>query len=253
MSDNFNDLLKLIRNNLGKKVVEVEKSKNLAVFSSKNMVYKIEFCPEENRVYLDQKEESEDLDSSEWSRLSSWLFEETVLTKDLNFICSDFVDTICGPGSAILSSSSRRKMYSSMASDSLFFANRLATIFPDLRGKILLERESYSEFRGAAFVKEFVVSKILTLISDPKDEKRIEKLFKLLSDLYKNSSLNIRSLITMGIMNEIRDENAIEVAKKYISDELNASWGAVAKYKDKEIKISKVDKIKRFVLKFSSN
>ena len=79
-----------------------------------------------------------------------------------------------------------------------------------------------------------------TVLGLDKDTRKIEKLSKLLSDLYKSSSLNIKSLITMGILNNITDPEQIGAVQKYIDNNLSSAWSASLKFKDKKVKPDKL-------------
>lgn len=246
---NFDNLFNAMCEKLNSKGFSVSRPNcETALFYNEKIVYKIELCREDCKVYLYYQNKDENKFNDDWNRVATWLFEDTISMKDINMICADFTDVIYHSPKVSSSYTQRKKGYSDKGADALFLANRLANIFPELRKEIFIEKEAYSEFRGSVFIKENILPKIIALFSENNSDKRLEKLFKLLSDLYKSSSLNIRSLITMGIMNEITEDDKINKVKKYISEDFCNAWFAAQKFKNENFSINLNSK-KKFLFK----
>lgn len=248
-NDVFDSICKFMCEKLKVKNFKCKKDEKDALFYGEKAVYKVELCSEENKICLKQSENN-DNNLYDFDGISSWLFDEQGMSsKDIKMICDDFIETICdfeNPGKDTSLSYKKQKKKNS---DGLFFANRLVNIFPELKEDIFIEKECYSEFRGTIFVEKNILPLILDLLDNGKDLKKIQKLFKILSDLYNSASINIRSLITMGIMNNITDTKSVELAQKYINDDLKKAWDVSIKFKHKKIRPSKIS----FYQKMMSN
>ncbi len=67
----------------------------------------------------------------------------------------------------------------------------------------------------------------------------IKKLGKLLSDLYSNGTKDVRSIITMVVLNRIENTAPLQ---ECLSEELKKAWEHSLKYKGKEVKPEKIKK-----------
>ena len=111
----------------------------------------------------------------------------------------------------------------------IFFMNRLASIFPNIKEKIMIEKENNQNFRVVKFLNDEILPEIHKLFSNKKDNK-IEKFFKLLENMYKNGDLDVRCIISMGILNNIDDEEMKNI-NKYLSEDFKKVMKASFKYK----------------------
>lgn len=248
LNNNFDIIYKFLHEKVSNKNFRCKKTDNKALFFDNSFIYKVETCPEENRIYLERQDNENDNITEEWTRVSSWLFNEELDSKSVRLICDDFVDTMLESNISSTRKNKKRKLMSDQSADAIFFSNRMVNIFPELKKEIFIEKECYSEFRCVEFTKSNILPRVLELVSENNDTKRIERLFKLLSDLYKNSSLNIKSLITMGIMNNITDEKHAQIAQKYVDDNLSKAWAASTKFKNKKLKSEKSKLTPRFLM-----
>lgn len=222
-----------------------EREQDEIVIYNEKLSFKIVCDSDNNEIYLEvQENNKESID--QWNRLSLWLFDENSSNKDMIMISDDFIDTISKYSKVGLDKVISKKVSKGRSSNTLFFANRMMNIFPELKDEISFEKEHYSEFRGAEFAVNNILPKILMLLSDGKDTKKIEKLFKLIGDLYLNSSLEVRSLISIGILNGIEGEKEISIARKFMSNELQKAWDAALKYKGKQLKKKRLDLKSKF-------
>lgn len=182
--------------------------------------------------------------------LSSWLFDEDTLTqKDIDDISSDFIETM-----SVKEKSSHKKSSKSQKNSSddtnvndMFFANRMVNFFPELKEKMQIEKDSYETFRTATFIKNEVLPTINDFLKSG-DKSRISKFGKLISDLYKNGDLSVRSIITIVILNNL-DEASEGKIKQNLSEELKNAYESAKKYKNKAVKPEKRNTKKSFMTK----
>jgi len=197
--------------------------------NSKNCNYTLNYDKNKKLVNLKKAEKI----------VSSWMLdEETYTSKDIKMITDDFANTILNAPKKIIKNSKKSSNDESNVTG-LFLANRIVNIFPQLREKIQLEKESYgNNFRALKFTSE----NILPLINDAlisKDTQTLKKLGKVLSDMYANGTLDARSIITMCILNNIENKNLLS---NHISEQLKTAWIHAEKYKGKSVKPEKEKK-----------
>lgn len=223
-----------------KKFDVVSKSENDMVLQKGEEIFQIQYEEISKQVKLNLLDKDKNLVSN----ASSWLLDsETATKKDLDFISKDFVDTMVGKEKT-KSLKAKKKQKNSDESNvtGIFFANRMVNIFPELKSEIQAEKDNYEEFRSATFAKEHILPKVRELLKSEGEKATIGKFAKLISELYKNGTLDARSIITMVILNNIEDEKSIEFLKSLISEELLKAWNAAIKYKGKKVKPEKPKK-----------
>lgn len=182
--------------------------------------------------------------------LSSWLFDENTLTqKDVSDISSDFIETMSVKEKPAHKKSSKSQKNSSDDTNvnDMFFANRMVNFFPELKEKMQIEKDSYETFRTATFTKNEVLPTINYFLKSG-DKSRISKFGKLISDLYKNGDLSVRSIITIVILNNL-DEAFEGKIKQNLSEELKNAYESAKKYKNKAVKPEKRNTKKSFMTK----
>ncbi|MBQ2671278.1 MAG: hypothetical protein IJG00_00460, partial [Clostridia bacterium] len=96
-----------------------------------------------------------------------------------------------------------------------------------------------------AFAKNFILPAIKNYIKTETNKSKLNKLGNTLSELYTTSGLNIRSIITMAILNGLDEENS--TFSEFLSDELKSAWEHAKKYKGKKVKPEKVKKPSLFI------
>ncbi len=175
--------------------------------------------------------------------LSTWMLdEEKTSPKDIKMIAADFKEGITSKPKAQKQNKKKNQNEESNVTG-LFFANRMVNIFPELKEEIRAEKESFSSFRAATFAKNCILPKVNDLLSSAKGgNPEVKKFGKLLSDLYKNAALDVRSIITMGILNNLENP---EPLTPNLSDELQKAWQHSLKYKGKKVKPEKIKKKKQ--------
>lgn len=199
------------------------------IFKNNDREYKIKYDAKSQMVSLFDLENLKEDQSCK--SISSWFFDDEKSTaKDIEDICDDFFQIMSNK------KSENKVVKKSAVKDGeenigiVFFMNRLANIFPSIKEKIVIEKESSENFRAVKFLDDEVLPELYKLLSNKKDNK-IEKFFKLLENMYKNGDLDVRCIISMGILNNIEKEEDIEIANKYLSEDLKKVWKSSLKYK----------------------
>ncbi len=226
----------ITQNEKAQKFDIVSKSENDMILKNENSEYQIQYDKKLKQVKLNLLNEGDPV-----KNISSWLLDsEAASKKDIDFIAKDLLLTINGKETT---KSLKAKKKSKSSDDSnvtgLFFANRMVNIFPELKAEIQEEKENYEEFRAAIFAKEHILPKVRSLLESENEKQRINKFAKLISELYKNGTMDARAIITIVILNNIESTDSAEHLKSIISEELLKAWNAALKYKDKKVKPAK--------------
>ena len=146
----------------------------------------------------------DDLIEDDFKQISVWLFDPNENTeKEAKSIANDFIETL----SVNKNKPNNKKNYksnnqsSNSDHDLLFFINRLATIFPELKDDIKYEKENFSEFREVKFCREKVLHLIKNLLRENTQKDKIKKLCNLFNNSYEDGNLDVRACITIVFLN----------------------------------------------------
>ena len=90
-------------------------------------------------------------------------------------------------------------------------------------------------FRSVTFAKEFVVPKIENLAIKKKESAAFKKMCELLNEFYKNGDLDVRSIITMVILNGLSD-TAVQNIMEQSDSMLKKGYKYGVKWKGKKAK-----------------
>ena len=232
---------------------------NLSIgFASKDISYVIEFS--DNKIRLINESSRDSQSKSEINEtgeggivLSEWFFDPLSSTeKDAESIANDFVEVLTGKGDGSTNIRQNKKGKSKTENSSIhFFLNRLITIFPELKPKVTVEKDTYSKFRYTTFIRDEFVPLFLDLVNtcDKKSEK-LKKTINVLNNFYDNSDMSVRSIITIIILNSI-DENSDAYLKidGLLKNDLRVAFTCARKYKNKKVKPEKLKNtlIKRLI------
>lgn len=244
----FNTVCEIISSSERMKKFELIKGGEFtAKFQSGENSYEISYDTGKSLISVFLLEE----DISEKKALSSWLMEfDKCTSKDVNMIANDFMDIMVGNARKAKQNKSQKKSGNDESSvTGLFFANRMASMFPELKEKIQSEKREVGDIRIASFTEKEILPCIEDFLIGEKNKSRIKKFGSLLSDLYHSGTLDVRSVITMGILNGINDKIAEDNLRNAVSDELSKAWNASRKYKGKKVKPEKLKTKKSFMSK----
>lgn len=244
MEKNYFEVIydEILKNEKISKLKTEKKSDDSFKILNGSVTYEISYGEKEKKVTLKVVSN----ETKEERVISSWLLDNQNATqKDAKLIAEDFADSIVGKAKTAAIIQTKKKDSSGNNNSGLFFANRMATFFPELKESIQNEKETYESFREVTFAKNFILPAIKIYIKTETNKSKLNKLGKTLSELYKTSGLNIRSIITMAILNGLDEENS--TFSEFLSDELKSAWDHAKKYKGKKVKPEKVKKPSLFI------
>ncbi len=232
-------------------VLEDEKGKAV-MFSTEELAYSVLYNRTDKKFILRSSTLDEDQKPKEWKNLSTWLFDEKEGTRsDVESIANDFVDVVSVPKRVELVKQKKKKSKDDKTVDPLFFLNRLANIFPELKEEMKKERITYGQIRFATFAKEKVAPLCDDFIKKYQTSSLFEKLCDLFSDMYENGDMDVRSILTIAICNSISDES-IQALSEKVSEELKKDFKYTRKLIGKKIKPEKKKKYTKVVDKLGN-
>ena len=224
-------------------------SNRVVVFTGENIAYSIFFNKDKKRFELRTCEVDDGEPDGQWKSISIWLFDpENDNLSEAESIVNDFVETIQGPKRlAAVKTKKKRKKDDENNPDPLFFFNRFVGIFPALRDEIVEEKAKYGDVRAVTFTRESLVPEIEALCTQATKQDQVKRCCDLLNDMYIAGDMDVRSIITIVILNGIENQTAIDNMKPLFSDDLKKAYTAGLKLKGKTFKPGKKKKEKKFV------
>ncbi|MBW7571607.1 DUF7674 family protein [Caproiciproducens faecalis] len=218
------------------------------LFKGENTAYSILYNQGKKRFELRTCDAEDGEPDLKWKSISIWLFDpETDSLSEADSIVNDFVETIEGPKRlAAAKTKKKRKKDDENNADPLFFFNRFVGIFPELKDELNYEKSQYDEVRAVHFAKESLVPKVDMLCSQSGRTDSIKRCCDLLNDMYANGDMDVRSIITIVVLNGLSSQS-VENMKPMFTDDLKKGFTAGLKFKGKVVKPAKKKKEKRFV------
>lgn len=211
-----------------------------------DIAYGLKYDKKRQQFELRSTTLDEDQKPTKWRSLSVWLFDENEGTRsDAESISNDFLEVVRGPKRVAVVKKKKNKDEDRNV-DPAFFFNRLVGIFPEIRDEINEERILYGQVRPVTFAKEKVLPKCEDLAKKYKDSSTMQKLCELFNDMYADGDLDLRSVLTISIMNGMSEE-AFLAMKDKLSDELQLDTKYTRKLIGKKIKPEKKKKEKKVV------
>lgn len=247
----FNIVEEQLNTELSKRDFKLEKNNLSSVFSNGEVKYKLEYNENSKKFILSFCNCSDE----NYKNISVWLFDpKNDSEKEAKSIANDFVESISvSKKNKNIRKANKKSIESN--SDLLFLANRFATVFPELKEDIKFEKENFETFRGITFTREKILPLFLELINSGAPADKFKKVCSTLNNLYDNGNLDVRSCVTIVILNSVPEDNkkAFEKLEKNLSSDLLNAWNAAKKYKNKKVKPEKVKKRKSFFEKALQN
>ncbi|QAT49212.1 hypothetical protein EQM14_05150 [Caproiciproducens sp. NJN-50] len=184
-----------------------------------------------------------------WKSLSTWLYDpDTDTPAQAQSIADDFTETLTGPKqTAAAKARKKRKKDDDNNADPVFFFNRFVGLFPELKEELNAERSVYGDVRAVTFARERLLPKINALVNNPAEKDRTARCCQLLNDLYLAGDMDVRSIITIVILNGIEGGSAVETVRSQLGEDLLKSYKAGLKMKGKKVKPEKKQKKKKFM------
>lgn len=230
---------------------ESESGDRSVLFIGPEMAYGIFYEAKQQRFLLRYCSVEEGIPDEKWRNRSVLLFDpedEADAARLTDSIIADFTDEVAGQDNAkaALAKLKKTRRKKDDTTDATFFYNRLVNIFPELREQILRERIRYGEIRQVTFARTEVLPRMQALLDPARDETAIKKLCGILCELYENGNFDVRSIITIVLLNNLSDP-AYEALKPFFTKELDDAGREARALRGKHIKPEKPPKKKRIV------
>lgn len=212
---------------------------------------KIVYSPEMKRFFLFKGDVN--CSDSDYTELQSYLYEPTgddaADIREAVSVANEFSETFGGsaPVSVIPTASRKlsKKERDSDESSAVYFVNRIPGVLPECREPLLMHKEYFDMLLPNKFCEEVVVSAVARLLSDKSRKSQAEQFFAFLNKMYDSGDMDVKSIITMTILNSITGEERIEYVDSLLSDTLRKSWKSARKFIGKEVKPEKESKFKQ--------
>lgn len=231
-----------------------EESGTAVLFTGEDIAYSILYEDDKKRFNLRTCDVDDGVPDDKWKSVSMWLYDpETDTPAQAQSIADDFIETVQGPKQvAIVKAKKKKKKDDDNNIDPLFFFNRFVGIFPDLKAEITAEKASYGDVRAVTFARSHLLPKIADLCLRPGSDDLIGRCCTLFNDMYINGDLDVRSIITIVLLNGLNKE-AIEKMEPLFNDELKKACKSGLKMKGKKVKPEKRKKRKSFMAQALDN
>ena len=217
-----------------------------ALFTGESVAYEVLYRKEKKCFELRTCPVTENGPGDNWKVLATWGFDsETDSAAYAGSIAGDFAETLGGTSrlAAVQQAKRKRRKEEDSTTDPLFLFNRMAGIFPELRDDMTRERAEYGEIRNVAFAREKIVPKVEELAGKRPDSEPFKRLCGVLNDLYENGDMDVRSLITIVILNGISDEKALANIEAQFSDDLRRVYAKARDFRGRKVKPEKKKKM----------
>ncbi|MFU0832847.1 MAG: DnaJ-X domain-containing protein [Oscillospiraceae bacterium] len=228
---------------------EAQNNGHEVLFLGEGNAYSVLYQEKQKRFSLRTCDLNGEKPDGNWKSLSMWLYDpETDTPAQAQSIADDFVETLTGPKqTAVVKTRKKRKKDDDSNVDPLFFFNRFVGLFPELKDELNTEKSMYGGVRSVTFARQKLLPKINALVNNPAEKNRIARCCQLLNDLYAAGDMDVRSIITIVILNGINGESALETVRSQLSEDLQKSHKAALKLKGKKVKPEKKKKKKKFM------
>lgn len=183
-------------------------------------------------------------DDSDYKRILTCLFElGNVEERDFKSVANEIADTIhenfgkkalFTQGSKMPVPVSKAQVKSGESSyDALTLANRILSIYPELKDEYKRNHETYGEFLPEDFFVNHANAYILQTIEENNPQK-MKKLFNILNEIYENGTNATQGIIVVTILgsingNPVLEKNIIE----YISDLMLDTFLQISRHLEK--------------------
>ncbi len=190
-------------------------------------------------------------------QLSVWLFDakENDLS-DAQSIANDFLEIVEGSKrrEMVQTAKKKRRKDEESNADPLFFFNRMATVFPELRDEMNEERIVYGQVRPTVFAEQHVAPKVEELAKKYPESDLLKRIGGIFSDLYAAGDADTRAVIGFGVLNNVKDEGAAKAVAAFFTEgsDLAKVYPHTRKLIGKKLKPEKVKKQKKVEARLGS-
>lgn len=218
-----------------------EENGTMALFIGEAAVYSVLYNEEETRFELRTADMTDEGPDDNWRSISNWIFDDQHDgIKEAESIANDFIETLQGNNRQEAIRRAKRKAHKDKDNnpDPIFFFKRLVSVFPELKDEIANETVAYESFRGVTFAREFVLPKVQAQAKKQGAEST-KKLASLFEDFYKNGDMDVRSIITMVLLNGISHEQDRANILEHMSPAFQKYYRRALPYRTKKVRPEK--------------
>lgn len=160
--------------------------------------------------------------------------------KDLKSLCNELNETINEKFGEAKVIDSKKKMPTpvsksaaksgAQAYDGNTLANRLSTLYPELKEPYKENYEKYGEFLPEDFFVNYGATPVINTIRS-KNPTELKKLFRILNDIYENGTSDTQGLIAVTILGEMNNEAELcKTAEEYMCEDMKEPVLLINKY-----------------------
>ena len=227
----------------------------VSLYTSENLAYSVVYFTDKMHMVMRRCAMTEEGPDNDWTTLATWIFDpEADTQKELDSIANAFVDNCTSAGAVKRLKTSKKKKKKDVDegnADPVFLAKRFITYFPDIKDEIKAEEDCYYPFRAVTFTRASIFPRLDAYLKSA-NKKELEKMAGLLSTQYANGDADTRSIITIVILNSLKDVMFFTLVD-YMSDDLKTAAKAARKFKDKTVKPEKPKKKKKTMVEKLQN
>ncbi len=237
---------------------EQKGSSEIALFTNDKMNAKLLYAPDAKRFYLFKCELG--CGEDEYVELQSYFFEtsgdEQADIREAISVANEFSETLGGNLSAPSVPTASRKMSKKERdtdeASAIYFVNRIPNVLPECREPLLQHKEHYEMLLPNKFCEEVVTVAVDKMLSTKSEKNKAQEFFAFIDKMYSLGGMDVKSIITMTILNSITGEKRIEQVEGYISSELSKAWRMARRYIGKEVKPEKESKYQQMSREYRS-
>lgn len=216
-----------------------------AVLTDGKTSAKIVYAPDVNRFYLFKG--AADCGDDGFEEVQSYFFELTGdnasdLREALS-VANEFSESFDGGVQAVtVPSSSRTASKKDRENDetsAVYFVNRIPSVLPECREPLLQHKEHYEMLLPNKFCDEVVTAAVAKVLSDKTQKKKAEELFAFFEKMYYSGDMDVKSIITMTILNSITGEERIAYVEGLLSSDMAKAWRSARRFIGRQVKPEK--------------
>ncbi len=230
---------------------DTKDNQETAILTNGTTNVKIVYSPDVKRFFLFTGEA--DCGEDGYQQIQSYFYEPTgdniVDLREAGSVANEFADTMGAPAPVSLIPDSARKLSRKERENddtsAVYFVNRIPGVLPECREPLLMHKEYFGMLLPNKFCEEVVISAVARLLSDKSRKPQAEEFFAFLSKMYDSGDMDVKSIITMTILNSITGQERIEYVEGLLSETLRKSWKSARKFIGKTVKPEKESKYKQ--------
>lgn len=217
-----------------------------AILANDSLRVKMVYSPSLKRFYLFQGEP--DGGDDDFEEVQSYFFElsgdHAIDMKEAVSVGNEFSDSYSAhPAMEVnVPTASRvtaRKDRENDETSAVYFVNRIPAVLPECREPLLQHKEHYEMLLPNKFCEEVVNAAVAKMLADKTQKGKAEEFFTFLEKMYGMGDLDVKSIITMTILNAITGEERIAYVEGLLSSDMNKAWRASRRYIGKNVRPEK--------------